>query len=116
MGDLVRLEQESESLLLDVAIRNAATFVGTTSAPQVDGKVEPRDRWRLASLIDVAHELGYVTDDVRRFSHDLRDYRNFIDPPAHSRAGFTPTADTAKICFQVLKAAVTQVNAKLNAR
>jgi hypothetical protein len=102
-----------EGILLDVATRQASAFVGATAAPRRDGNVQPVDSWRLAALIDVAHELGFVEDDVRRFSHHLRDYRNFIHPRAQARADFNPTPDTAKICFQVLKAAVTQVNARL---
>jgi hypothetical protein len=101
-----------EGILLDVAMRNAVLFVASSAAPQRDGRVQPLNEWRLASLIDVAHELGFVEDDVKRFSHHLRDYRNFIHPRAQARSGFSPTADTAKICFQVLKAAVTQVNAR----
>ncbi|MGO9583571.1 MAG: hypothetical protein ACLP36_12245 [Acidimicrobiales bacterium] len=102
-----------EGILLDVAMRQASVFIEATAAPRRDGTVQPVDTWRLAALIDVAHELGFVEDDVRRFSHHLRDYRNFIHPRAQARAAFHPTPDTAKICFQVLKAAVTQVNARL---
>jgi hypothetical protein len=105
-----------EGILLDVALRQARAFVEATAAPQRDGAVQPLDTWRLAALIEVAHELGFVADDVKRFSHELRNYRNFIHPRAQARSGFNPTTDTAKICFQVLRAAVTQVNMRLKAQ
>ena len=105
-----------EGILLDVALREANVFAATSSAPRRDGKVQPVDSWRLAALIDVAYELRFVSDDVKRFSHHLRDYRNFIHPRAQAKSGFSPTPDTAKICFQVLKAAVTQVNAMVKIR
>ena len=105
-----------EGILLDVALQEARLFAGATSAPTRDDQVIPVDTWRLASLIDVSHELGFVSDDVKRFSHHLRDYRNFIHPRAQAKAGFTPTPDTAKICLQVLRAAVTQVDAQVKAR
>lgn len=104
-----------EGILLDVAMRQAGVFAKAAAAPRRDGTVEAIDTWRLAALIDVAHELGFVEDDVKRFSHQLRDYRNFIHPRVQARLGFIPTTDTAKICFQVLKAAVTQVNTRLKA-
>lgn len=105
-----------EGILLDVAVREAAIFAAAAAAPRRDGEVLPVDSWRLAPLIDVAYELGFVTDDVKRFSHHLRDYRNFIHPRAQAKSGFSPTPDTAKICFQVLRAAETQIDAQVKRR
>lgn len=102
-----------EGVLLDVALQHASAFVAAPSAPARDGTVLPITSWRLSQLIDVAHETGFVADDVKRFSHALRDYRNFIHPRAQASAAFYPSPDTAKICFQVLKAAVTQIRAKV---
>lgn len=105
-----------EGILLDAAVREAGIFAAAAAAPRRDGGVLPVYSWRLAPLIDVAYELGFVTDDVKRFSHHLRDYRNFIHPRAQAKSGFSPTPDTAKICFQVLRAAVTQIDAQVKRR
>jgi len=101
-----------EGILLDAARRNAAAFTQATAAPSRDGTVVPVNSWKLNDLINVAFELGYVTEDVKRFSHSLREFRNYIHPRAQATAAFNPTPDTAKICFQVLKAALTEVNAR----
>jgi hypothetical protein len=102
-----------EGILLDLAKRNATAFTGAKSAPARDGTVVPLGAWRLNDLINVTHELGYTTEDVKRFSHSVRDFRNYIHPRTQATAAFMPTADTAKICFQVLKAALTEINAKV---
>jgi hypothetical protein len=47
-----------------------------------------------------------LTLDVKKFSHGLRDFRNFIHPHEQMASGFTPDQHTAEICFQVLKAAL----------
>jgi hypothetical protein len=113
LGAILLIGSTLEGILIDVAIQHSTTFVAATAAPERDGKTAPINQWRLNSLIDVAYELGFVSHDVKRFSHVLRDYRNFIHPRAQALAQFHPTSDTAKICFQVLKAAVTQIDAKL---
>lgn len=101
-----------EGILLDTAIHHSKLFASARAAPKTDGKAKPITRWRLSDLIDVAFELGFVAKDVKQFSHVLRDYRNFIHPRAQAKAGFHPTVDTAGICLQVLKAAVSEVSAK----
>ena len=98
-----------EGLLLDVAKRHASQFVGAKAAPRIKGQVKNLDAWVLKDLIEVAYELGYLTKTVREFSNTLRDFRNYIHPREQARANFYPTADTAKVCFQVLKAAVSEL-------
>jgi hypothetical protein len=98
-----------EGLLLDTAMAHPAEFVAAKSAPTAKGKVLRLEDWRLYSLIDVAYELKYVTKNVKEFSHSLRDFRNYIHPREQASAGFNPNADTAKICFQVLKASVSEL-------
>ncbi|MCY4317652.1 MAG: hypothetical protein OXE76_00405, partial [Alphaproteobacteria bacterium] len=44
--------------------------------------------------------------DVKKFSHGLRDFRNYIHPYEQMVSGFTPDEHTAKVCFQVLRAAL----------
>lgn len=103
-----------EGVLLDVAKRNPTLFIKATAAPKDKGTVRPLDDWKLNDLINVAHEVGYVSKNVADFSHSLRSFRNYIHPRAQAKARFNPNADTAKICFQVLKAAITELTANTN--
>ena len=60
----------------------------------------------LAELIDAAYDAELLKLDVKRFSHVLRDFRNYIHPYHQVAANFTPTGNTAKLCLQVLEGAV----------
>ena len=55
-------------------------------------------------------ELGFLKEDVKKFSHALRDFRNYIHPYQQAASGFNPDIHTAKICWQVLKAAIFQLS------
>lgn len=44
--------------------------------------------------------------------HDLRNFRNYLHPHQQMISGFTPDEHTAKVCFQVLKAALASVAGK----
>ena len=65
--------------------------------------------WSLAQMIDVACELGYLKIDVRKFSHALRDFRNYIHPYQQMSSQFAPDKHTAEICIQVLRAAIASL-------
>ena len=57
------------------------------------------------------HEsLDLVGEDVKKFSHALRDFRNYIHPFQQMASQFNPDQHTAKICWQVLQAAITQLS------
>lgn len=100
-----------EGILLGVATRNPKVFNTCKSTPKnKEGKVKQFHEWSLANFIDVAKEVGLLKEDVHKFSHALRDFRNYIHPFEQVSSGFTPTMHTAKICLQVLKVAIHQVN------
>jgi hypothetical protein len=46
---------------------------------------------------------------VKKFSHGLREFRNYIHPYEQMVSGFAPDEHTAKVCFQVLKAALASL-------
>ena len=101
-----------EGILLGFAIGDVQSFNQATSSPKhkQTGKVLQLQEWSLNSLIDVAHELKLIDLDVKKHSHSLRDFRNYIHPFEQMSAGFSPTEHTAKISFQVLKAAIAQLS------
>jgi hypothetical protein len=103
-----------EGLLLGIAIKNIKDFNQSSASPKnrETGKVLLLQDWTLSSLIDVAQNIGFIGLDVKKFSHSLRDFRNYIHPYQQMSTGFTPDIDTAKISWQVLQAAITDLNRK----
>lgn len=99
-----------EAVLLGAAQKEPAGFNRASASPKAgDGSVKRFHEWSLAQLIDVSCEVGLLKPDVKKFSHGLRDFRNYIHPYEQMISGFTPDEHTAKVCFQVLKAALASV-------
>ncbi|GAA5266120.1 hypothetical protein ACOSOMT5_P2547 [Acidiphilium sp. MT5] len=99
-----------EAVLLGAAQKEPARFNRASASPKTnDGSVKRFHEWSLAQFIEVACEAGILKPDVKTFSHGLRDFRNYIHPYEQMLSGFTPDAHTAKVCFQVLKAALASV-------
>ena len=99
-----------EAVLLGAAQKEPARFNRASASPKAkDGSVRQFHEWSLAQFIDVACEVNLLKPDVKKFSHGLRDFRNYIHPYEQMQSGFTPDEHTAKLCFQVLKAALASV-------
>ena len=99
-----------EGVLLGAAQQDPARFNRSRSSPKRrDGKVKPLPEWTLAELIDVSCDIGILELDVKKFSHGLRDFRNYIHPYQQIVSGFAPDEHTARVCFQVLRAALASV-------
>ncbi len=93
-----------EGLLLGLAIEHPKQFNCAKASPKNrDGKVKQFQEWTLSAFIDVAREINLIQYDTSKFSHSLRDFRNYIHPFQQMSSGFTPREHTAKICLQVLK-------------
>ena len=73
------------------------------------GKPKPLHEWGLSSLIDVAHEVGWLQGDVKRFSHGLRESRNVVHPYVQRLHGERPDGHTSAICWQVVRAGVADL-------
>jgi len=99
-----------EGLLLDIASKNIIKFNKSKYSPKDrDGKVKQLHLWSLADLIETSYELGFISLDVKKHCHALRDFRNFIHPREQSIHQFNPDSHTAKISWQVLKAAIADL-------
>ncbi len=99
-----------EGLLLAMASMYPQQYNQAHAAPKEDdGKVRRFPDWTLNNFIDVSAEIGLLKQDVKKFSHVVRDFRNYIHPYAQMSSGFSPDKHTALICFQVLKAAISQI-------
>ncbi|HZW25296.1 MAG TPA: hypothetical protein VFF26_07425 [Gallionella sp.] len=96
-----------EGILLGLAVQHPKHFNSAKASPKDGaGKVKNFQDWSLSSFIDVAKELALLKHDTYKFSHSLRDFRNYIHPFEQMASGFAPREHTAKICLQVLKAAI----------
>mgnify|MGYP003289121244 CR=1 FL=1 len=100
-----------EGILLGIASSYPKNFNQASAAPKDrdTGKVRMFPDWSLNNFIDVAYEIGILKQDVKKFSHVLRDFRNYIHPYQQMSEQFEPDKQTAMICFQVLKAAIFQL-------
>ena len=104
-----------EGILLGLANQYPKDFNTAKSSPKDKlGKVYELSKWSLSSFIDVAYELGPVQHDIQRFSHTLRDFRNYIHPYQQMSFGFNPREHTAKICLHVLKAAIQEISENIS--
>jgi len=102
-----------EGILLNQAIQNPKEFNTATSAPKdKDEKVKQFPNWTLNNFIDVAYEKKFIGLDVKKFSHSLRDFRNFIHPYEQHSLNFNPDKHTAKISWQVLQAVIDDLSKK----
>ena len=99
-----------EGLLLGFALQDPQRFNQSKSSPKnKEGKVKNFPDWTLGEFIDVAHDIGLIHLDVKKYSHSLRDFRNFIHPYQEMHMGFTPDHHTSLISLQVLKAAIASL-------
>jgi hypothetical protein len=100
-----------EGILLGMASKYPKEFNLTKSSPKdKEGKPFPFHQWTLSNFIDVAYEVGLLKEDVKKFSHSLRDFRNYIHPYEQVSSRFNPDEHTARISWQVLKAALSQLS------
>tara|TARA_R110002072_G_scaffold158989_4_gene310081 strand:+ start:21718 stop:22566 length:849 start_codon:yes stop_codon:yes gene_type:complete len=100
-----------EGLLLGMARANPKEFNQSNCSPKDEaGKVKEYQSWTLAQFIEVACDQGYLQLDVKKFSHELRDFRNYIHPYQQLASGFKPDEHTARICLQVLRAAIASLS------
>lgn len=99
-----------EGALLGAAQKYPKQFNESHSCPKDEtGKPKSFHEWTLSQLINIGGEVHILGEDVKKFSHGLRDFRNYIHPYQQMNSNFTPDADTARICLQVLKAALSDL-------
>lgn len=112
LATIILIGSTLEGILLDVALKYPHKFNTAKSTPMDNKTGKPRNfpDWTLKDFIDVAKEVGLIKEDVKKFSHVIREFRNYIHPYEQMSRSFEPDLNTAKICFQVLKAAIYQIS------
>ncbi|MCU1248850.1 MAG: hypothetical protein JWQ49_1879 [Edaphobacter sp.] len=81
-------------------------------------KAAPKDKagtvlklreWTLNHYIDVANEVGWISDTYKDVGAVLRDYRNYIHPYKEYQHKKTLTPDDAKVLWEIGKTMMRQV-------
>ena len=93
LSSIILIGSVMEGILLGMAQKHPDKFNKSKSAPMNKN-----------STI----ELDINKEDVKKFSHVVREYRNYIHPYQQLCSQFNPDKHTASICFQVLKAMAKQ--------
>jgi hypothetical protein len=101
-----------ESLLL------ARINSSSNQAPVFNAAAAPRDKagrtlqlgdWTLAKMVDVAHELRWITKSAKDVGHVLRDFRNYIHPHKEYTEGYGISEDDAHMFWDVTKGITRQL-------
>ncbi len=73
------------------------------------GKPLDLRQWMLASYIDVAHELGWITRSAKDVAVVLRDYRNYVHPEKQRSHAISLVEADARMFWEVVKELSRQV-------
>ena len=95
-----------EGLLYEVAKSHPADFNRCRAAPRTESRVRPFAEWTLNDLLSCSRELGLLGEDVAKFGHAIREFRNYIHPQQQVKENFRPRRVTAQVARQVLRAAI----------
>ena len=116
LAAIILLGSVLEGILLGIANQMPKEFNQSNSAPKnaTNNAVKRFQEWSLANFIDVAYDLELINKDIKLYSQSLRDFRNYIHPYVQLTSKFIPNDETAKISFQVLKAAIFQLSKSIN--
>jgi len=76
---------------------------------RVSGKTLPLKEWTLKNFIDVAHELGWISESAKDVSIVLRDYRNYIHPQKELSHGIALKPQDATVLWEVAKSISKQL-------
>jgi hypothetical protein len=106
---LIMMGSMLEGFLMGTMQKKPQIANSASNAPKKDGKVKHFSEWTLNDMIDVAHEIGWIQLDVKKFSHALRDFRNIIHPYQQLAFRTYPDIDTCKISWLVVQAACNDI-------
>lgn len=104
-----------EALLLARVNRekNKAPIFKAISAPKdKEGHPLQLKDWGLSNYIDVAHELGWISQSAKGISVVLRDYRNYVHPYKELSHGVKLEKSDALILWGVAKSISSQILTK----
>jgi hypothetical protein len=111
LASIILMGSILEGVLYWLLTKNPEKSNRALSAPKdhKTGKNKPFYDWTLSQMIDVAHELGWLGVDVKKFSQSLRDFRNLVHPYRQKKEGTIPDEDTCRISWQVIQASMNDL-------
>lgn len=101
-----------ESLLLariNGSVNPGAVFTAKGAPRDKAGKTLPLGEWKLVKMVEVAHELAWITKSAKDVGNVLRDFRNYIHPHKEHADSVTILEDDALMFWEVTKAITRQV-------
>lgn len=101
-----------ESLLLtriNASPNRAAVFTAAKAPRDKTGNTLPLADWKLVKMVEVAHELAWISKSAMDVGNVLRDFRNYIHPHKELTDGVLISGDDAQMFWEVTKAISRQV-------
>jgi hypothetical protein len=105
-----------ETLLLariNVLSNKAPVFTAKNAARDKTGKTLPLQDWKLLNMVEVAHELSWISKSAKDLGNVLRDFRNYIHPHKEHAEGITLSVEDAAVFWDVCKSITRQVLASI---
>lgn len=97
-----------EGALLAYTDANKIAALGSKKAPRDNrgSLISDIDKWKLEQLIDVVADLGWIHQSREKFSHVVRQYRNYIHPAREMKEGVSIDQGACDISWIVVKASL----------
>jgi hypothetical protein len=81
----------------------SVVFKAKTAPRDKASKTLPLKEWGLKNYIDVAHELGWISQTTKDVGVVMRDYRNFIHPQKELSHGIQLHTQDAEMMWEIAK-------------
>ncbi|MBC7877779.1 MAG: hypothetical protein H7Y59_11475 [Anaerolineales bacterium] len=93
------------------SLSDKTKVINSASAPidKKTSKVLPLQEWTLRNYIDVAHEIGWVTQTAKDVGEVLRDYRNYIHPYKELSHGIKLVRGDAELFWNITKSIINKI-------
>lgn len=101
-----------ESLLLariNASTQKSAVFKARKAPHDRAGQTLKLAEWKLANMVDVAHEVQWITKSAMDVGHVLRDFRNYIHPHKELSDAITLSDEDARMFWEVAKSITRQI-------
>lgn len=101
-----------ESLLLariNGSPDKSAVFKAKSAPRDKSGKTLMLPDWKLIHMVDVAHELGWITKSAKDVGNVLRDFRNYIHPHKEYTDAVSILDEDAHMFWEVTKSITRHV-------
>jgi len=103
-----------EGVLLSIASKYPKEFNIAKASPKQGGKIKSFDKWGLKDFIDVAYEIKFLDIVSQKYTHFLREFRNFIHPyEAYSKQHSNFDKKSAEITIKVLIKSIEDLDKRI---